>query len=314
MTKYNKISKTLLLGCCILLAGCEKIVEFKGDDVTPYVVLISKPQADSLVQLRLTYSRFFLDGHPLRTISNADVSLYSNGNRMLLLSADSGNYCFDCRPKPGDSLEFKVMVPGYSLVQAGTRVPAEPDFEVLETAFDTINRICQVKVRINDPKGRNYYRISFEGWTKNYYNPSDTDTTPNYALLFYSTDDIVFTDATSVDFLLEQGETSAYGTNLSFSDALFDGKTHTMTFNMSLGGYGSVNYVFDTVRYPFYVRLTALSYDRYRYDYTLKQKDNEFELFSEPTQIHTNVQGGIGVFAASTIRRIQMKPVFKRIQ
>ncbi|MBR4492865.1 MAG: DUF4249 family protein, partial [Bacteroidales bacterium] len=84
-----------LLG--IAVTGCEKIVEFDVDEVTPYVVAISRPEADSAVNINLSYSRFFLDGHPFRKISGADLRLYANGSQVNLLSSDEGHYLFDCR-------------------------------------------------------------------------------------------------------------------------------------------------------------------------------------------------------------------------
>ena len=157
-----------LVSALIGLAGCEKVVEFKVDEVTPYVVLVSKPEADSMVRIKLSHSRFFLDGHSFRTIRNADVRLYATGRQTNRLSADDGEYFFDCLPQAGDTLDLQVLVPGYPMVQAGTRVPAEPDVEVLETAYDSLSQTCQVKVRIHDPQGKNYYRISFDGCDPQY--------------------------------------------------------------------------------------------------------------------------------------------------
>ncbi len=309
-----------LVSALIGLAGCEKVVEFKVDEVTPYVVLVSKPEADSMVRIKLSYSRFFLDGHSFRTIRNADVRLYANGRQTNRLSADDGEYFFDCLPQASDTLDLQVLVPGYPMVQAGTRVPAEPDVEVLETAYDSLSQTCQVKVRIHDPQGKNYYRISFDGWIRNitnYYDHNgvfESDTTePEFISLWFSSSDVVFTDATSVDFLLEQGETSVSGRSLRFSDRLFDGKSYTMVFNLSLGNV-CVDLLSDTSQYPYTVCISALSGDRYLYDNTLEKADDEFAILSEPVQIYTNVQGGIGVFAASNNRKIKLKPVFRRIQ
>ncbi|MBR4511605.1 MAG: DUF4249 domain-containing protein [Bacteroidales bacterium] len=296
-----------LLG--IAVTGCEKIVEFDVDEVTPYVVAISRPEADSAVNINLSYSRFFLDGHPFRKISGADLRLFSNGSQANLLSTDEGQYLFDCRPQAGDSLAFHLFVPSYPMMQAGTRVPAEPDYEV-ETLYDSVAKFCQVKVRINDPKGRNYYRISFDGWTREWSPASDTIPKP-YSMDF-STSDIVFTDATSIDYMLDQGETTVYGSKLRFSDALFDGKSHTMVFNIY---FWDMNDFLKDPNYPYYVRLTSLSQERYRYENTIEQyNNNEFSFLSEPTQIYTNVQGGIGIFAASNTKKIEMKPTFTQLQ
>jgi hypothetical protein len=297
-----------LLG--IAVTGCEKIVEFDVDEVTPYVVAISRPEADSAVNINLSYSRFFLDGHPFRKITGADLRLYANGSQVNLLSSDEGHYLFDCRPQAGDTIAFHLYVPGYQMVQAGTRIPAEPDFEVVETIYDTFTKECQVKVRLNDPAGRNYYGISFDGWVKDEYMPTP-DTMPRPYSMQFSTSDIVFTDATSIDYMLDQGETTVYGSYLRFSDALFNGSSHTMVFYLYFP-YRN-DYLLDP-EYPVYVRMTSLSYDRYRYENTIDKYNEEYSFLSEPTQIHTNVQGGIGIFAASNAKKIELKPVIKRLQ
>ncbi len=297
-----------LLGFAV--TGCEKIVEFDVDEVTPYVVAISRPEADSAVNINLSYSRFFLDGHPFRKITGADLRLYANGSQVNLLSSDEGHYLFDCRPQAGDTIAFHLYVPGYQMVQAGTRIPAEPDFEVVETIYDTFTKVCQVKVRLNDPAGRNYYGISFDGWVKDEYMPTP-DTMPRPYSMQFSTSDIVFTDATSIDYMLDQGETTVYGSYLRFSDALFNGSSHTMVFYLYFS-YRN-DYLLDP-EYPVYVRMTSLSYDRYRYENTIDKYNEEYSFLSEPTQIHTNVQGGIGIFAASNAKKIELKPVIKRLQ
>lgn len=305
MKKYKIISRSFLLGCCILLAGCEKMVEFDVEKVTPYVVVHSKPEADSSVQVRLAYSRFFLDNHAFRPIGNAEVQLYANGQPLPRMSASDGCYRFDGSPKPGDSLTLQVRIPGYDLVEAGTSVPSLPDFEVLEALYDSISRSCRVKVRIHDPKGRNYYRIAFEGWEVEQQYGMGNDTVPSF--ISFSSEDMVFTDATSLDYLLDGGQTIVNGRFLSFSDALFDGKAYTMEFDLMLWSAASI----ADPSHPFHVRLSTLSRERYLYDRTLKQSFEQDEFLSEPVQIYTNVKGGIGIFAAAAAKRMPIQAVVK---
>ena len=303
VSKFKSCAVALIFAACGL-AGCEKMVEFDVEEVTPKVVIVSRPDADSTVQVRLTYSRFFLDNHAFRTITDADVRLFANGMQISPDSAGDGNYYFNCRPQPGDSMALQVLAPGHDLVEAGTIVPSAPDFEVLEALYDSLTRTCHVKVRINDPKGSNYYQVSFEMWTVRHNNGNADDTV--LVPIWISSEDMVFTDATSLDYMLDGGQTYVSGRKLSFSDALFDGKAYTMEFEvwemfMDMGA-GILDPVF-----PIQVQLTALTRDRYQYDRTLKQSYEQEDFLSEPIQIFTNVKGGIGIFASATAKKIPVK-------
>ena len=59
MVRRRYILIVLLLA--VVMSSCEKVVDFDPGDVSPYVVVVSKPVSDSLVSVYVGYSRFFLD-------------------------------------------------------------------------------------------------------------------------------------------------------------------------------------------------------------------------------------------------------------
>lgn len=303
-----------------LFAACEKVVDFDIEDMNPYVVVQSKPEADSAMNVTLSYSRFFLDGHSFHYIDDASVRLIQNGvEQSAGMNAGNGVYNFGIKPQPGDTLSLIVDVPGRETVTAGTRIPNPPSYEVVEFLVDTSDYYSyqdffRVKVRINDPSEMNFYKLSVDGWTYSQTYDYETETYIDTFLacrLWLRSEDIVFTDATSLEFALNEGDIEVYGEELSFTDEIFNGQPHTITFAFTIWrDEHSPNYQ----QLPFYLNLTSVSEDLYRYQSSLESSDNDIPVLSEPTQIYTNIQGGIGIFGASTTSATKIHPTIQHFQ
>ena len=82
------------------------------------------------------------------------------------------------------------------------------------------------------------------------------------------------------------------GRRLFFTDANINGRGHEVALSTEL-------YYNDR---ELYLEITSYSRDRYLYEITADQyTDDPFEsLIAEPVQVHTNIDGGIGIFAART--------------
>lgn len=294
---------SLLLGLC----GCEKVVEFKPEDITPYVVVMSRPVADSLVSVKLSYSQFFLSNREFEPVKDARIRLLRNGSAVSLLEAAEGMYTFDCRPQAGDSLELHLDVPSYASIHAGTRVPQKPSVEA-ELLVDTLSEYvcrCQLKVKIHDPSGADFYRLSVQGW--DWYTRAIGDTVYMPVPIGMSTNDMVFTDVSSLDYLLDGGETEAYGQQFFFSDELFNGRVYTMTFSFDM--YEPLPY--DFKNRPLVLKMSSFSKDLYRYRQTKEASYEGIDFLTEPVQIYSNINGGIGIFAASANEKIILVPVYR---
>lgn len=301
--KYVKIIClcTIFTGMC----GCEKVVEFKIDDITPQVVVMSKPVTDSIVSVQLTYSRFFLSNSKFRTVENAGIRLLRNGSALSLLKAEDGCYHFDCRPSAGDSLKLHLDVPGYAHICAATRVPQKPSVEaelIIDTSSNEYAYKCQLRVKIHDPSGENYYGLSVDNWSWFMNGSGDTVYSPETAML--STNDMVFTDVSSLDYLLDGGETYAYEHRFLFSDELFNGRDYVMNFNFDI-------YYWPDPSHPLYLKINSLSKDLFRYQRTKESSNNSIDFFTEPVQIYGNIDGGLGIFAASANDKIKLTPIYK---
>ena len=288
------------------LCGCEKVVEFKPGNITPYVVVMSCPAADSLVSVKLSYSQFFLSSRAFEPVKDAQIRLLRNGSAVSLLEAAEGMYTFDCRPQAGDSLELHLDVPSYASIHAGTRVPQKPSVEA-ELLVDTLSEYvcrCQLKVKIHDPSGADFYCLSVDGWE--WYTQAVGDTVYIPVSIGMSTNDMVFTDVSSLDYLLDGGDTEAYGQQFLFSDELFDGRVYTMTFS-----FDQYDVPYDFRNHPLMLRMSSYSKDLYCYRQTKEASYNGIDFLTEPVQIYCNIDGGIGIFAASANEIIELHPVYK---
>ena len=298
-------------------ASCEKIIEFNGDITDPYIVVISKPEADSTWMLRVSQSRFFLSNADVPSIDNAQVIVSVNGNETTATSEGSGMYNTGIVPQPGDSLSIRVIAPNRGEVTAGCRIPQRPNISDFTVEYDTtmyenhwtdiydsvrVNRYVEGDIKLHfklhDPANeRNFYmvRLATYQWGEWIYRWIEID------------DDILFDiDATNEVFDLYDDEDNN-GTVVSFSDERINGQTHPITISLYVG-YVSPNTYFDTPDqelefYPTRIEVYAISRDQYLYNKTLNAANNYdgfMQIISEPVQVHTNINGGIGILGASS--------------
>lgn len=298
-------------------ASCEKIIEFNGDVTDPYLVVISKPQADSTWMLRVSQSRFFLSNAEVPAINNAQVIVTVNGNESTASSEGMGMYNTGIVPQPGDSLSIRVISPHLGEVSAGCRIPQRPVVSDFTIEYDTtmnehwwtdiddsvhINGYVEGNInlhfKLHDPANeRNYYMVrlatkTWESWSYRWITIED---------------DILFDiDATNEVFDLYEEEDNN-GTAISFTDERINGNAHPITISLYIG-HVSPNTYFDTPDqelelYPTRIEVYAISRDQYLYNKTLNAANNYdgfMQVISEPVQVHTNIEGGIGILGASS--------------
>ena len=302
----------------LALASCEKIIDFNGEITDPYLVLISHPQADSTWTVRVSQSRFFLSGATIPEINNAQVAVTVNGiaSDGLATYEGDGMYNTGIVPHPGDSLEIRVNAPERDEITAACRIPQRPTVSDFRVEYDTtiyeytwtdyytdstyverdINGSLNLHFKIHDPAGEhNYYMLRLATnvgeWSYRYIDVEDN-------VLF----DI---DATNEVFDLDDDVQNA-GTYVLFSDERINGKAHPTKVNLYIGSVSNNNNMQDLSDFfifPCRLEIYAISRDLYLYLKTKKAAHNQDEftqILSEPVQVHTNINGGIGILGASS--------------
>lgn len=289
-----KATHTIIALCGILaLASCEKVVEFNIDDTEPRVVVMAQGESDSLLSVRLTYSRFFLDANDFKVIDNATVSMVSNGTQWPAAVYQNDMYRFGQAAHCGDTLQLTVAVPGKQDITAACRVPFPPQASLtsVNEHVDGNGNNVVLHIRLNDPPDeRNYYRITLLSkyyWIDNYDNPNSTDTVFVATEHHFECSDYAIIDQTDLTNIID-GENTFNGSQLSFSDDRINGQSHDIILKFD-HYYGDMN--------QYIIVMESLPRDLYLYERSITQSRNDMEFLSEPTQIHCNVtKGAIGIF------------------
>ena len=298
-----------LIAALLLTASCTKVLEFDGSETEPMPVLISLPEADSTLSLRLTYSRFFLSRNAFKPIDNATFHAELNGTPVSanLTYDDNGLYHSDLILRENDTLTLHAIIPDKGEMTAGCRMPYRPhtsDFTIDPNVevytypeYDqpwithtSVEGSAEFHFKLHDPEGQNnYYMIRA-------YLYNETRGTKDY--LYLSMDDnLLFDeDATGDYFDLDISEDFSEGTQILFTDERINGHTHSITCTINW-----INYIVGEST-P-YLEISSLSRDDYLFTVTKRSQSNSGDILgfvSEPVRIHTNVEGGIGILGGKS--------------
>lgn len=297
----------------LVFSSCEKVIEFQPEEVTPYVVMISRPESDSLVTVSLFRSQFFLDDN--RTVSYIDDATLrlrvgdATYDGTYSVVSHEGRYRFGVRPQPGDSLYIEATVPGVEgTVSAGTRMPVMPIVEVLDyvieaNEYNSAYYNHKLTFRLKGGSGREYYSISLSSCMPfliegSYTEEWDTLTGVNEGL-YFKCQDAIFNDI-DVETVFDGIEGSFSGEELTISNELFKDGEHVFTFEFDHENYGLKPA--DYAKMPVWLEVRSISPELYRYNQSVESQGyGSDDLFGEPVQVLCNINGGIGIFGATTL-------------
>ena len=305
-----------------LISSCETEMYVKESLRDTKIVMNGFVSPDSLISVRLTESRYFLDGgSDFKICDDADVFLNINGSRIERLQyKEDGNYLSSVYPIVGDEIRLEVESDKYNNVSSSTYIPAivpindlyGDDLDISEypfiVNFDTemgYHLYCggNMKILFSDPTEENYYIINC--FVRHYYK---NGTYRDDYVSWQSSDPVYLKDSN------RDGE-SYFASYNEFNDKLFNGKN----YSLSLEVHYSSTIVFDQYwelfsdyenyygqRYikkgdylssELIVELRSISKDLYNYANTITYKSLTDDFFSEPVQIYNNVKGGYGIVA-----------------
>lgn len=305
------IKYSLLLPLVVVLTACETIIDVDTEDIDPYAVLMSRAEPDSLLTVRMTWSRYTLDNHPFRPITDATVSLELNGTAVSSSNLSDGNYRFAVVPQPGDTMTLTAYVPdGDRTLTAGARVPLKPNFDIVELVADTTSSYGDVyyrmRIKVTDPSHHGFYKLMVfpSDWTFPWvdslgsYDWSQPTIDSSYSYSTYiRVKDPVLTDASAIEALSD--DDGFNGREFMFTSEHFVGDSYEFNVEFSQYSTGLGYYVEDVMTVaPFKVKMTAMSYDYYRYEVTRDGQSTVQTIFMEPVQVYCNVDGGLGIFGA----------------
>ena len=315
----------------LLFTSCEKEIEFRGEQTDPKLVINSLVAVGQPVKAYVSKSYFFLDDEGnTQTPEDVVVSLYVNDDFKGTMQPsidtlwstswmidDEGNYTHSYRlatvyghdylPEVGDVVSITASANGYDDAQGTTSVlprAAECQMDVEVTGWDV------------------WYQQVYNYDTYQYEDDSVPCASGNLMLTFTITDPnqgktdcfrLVNSRQNPISFyyddpLFEAGmlendfiDASDLDTRPEgvFTDALFDGGSYRLHVEAYYHQRFDDGVIPDVVRVP--VLLEHLSKEYYNYLYTRNQGEEFMQIWAEPIQTFSNVNGGYGIVAGNAV-------------
>lgn len=322
----RKFHILFVLSATLFLSSCVNEIEFTGEQQQPMLVLNSFLTPDSAVKVQLTRSKFFLeDDTKFEVIANADVKLFVNGSFVEKLNyTTNGYYSGSYFPKENDIVKFVAYAPQLAEVNTSTNIVPNQSIIGIDSSsvslgvyptvqYESVNggpyiadttgymysRGLDLRIRFKDaPNVKNYYRLVLK--SKSYY----TDGKVVENTVSSSSDDLVF-GSNKTDIM---GEISSYYLYNEFNDQLFDGKTYELKtrvyfqktqFKDEPDTTNPTHVNTNTItKQELIVVLQSISESYYYYLKTIAANQSGENFFSEPVQIYSNIQNGLGILGS----------------
>lgn len=309
---YLFIASLLLL----LLSGCEKYLEYEGEDATPHLVLNGIFTADSVFSVQLSNSSGYIDKAPLNTIPYGDVVVYGADGEFVdsLFHTNNGIYEGTALASANNNYSVVATAGSYGTVSAEDHIPVAVPIVAWDTLttwvteYDYTSARLQIDFTINDPAEiENFYGLELYNtlyyFVDNIYDPNTGNMTydtvyydePYRQRMYFSTSDQVL--LSEADMAID--ETLYYSSSLTFSDALFNGKTQT--FRIFIERY----YLDEYSTLELYFKSSSKAH--YNYSRTLENYFyTEGDPFAQPVQVFNNIENGRGIWAGFSLNIVEI--------
>lgn len=308
----RRLSVIVMTVMALAMASCVKDLEFDGEQSEPLLVVNGIQQVGQPARLCVEKSQFFLNDDKDFRVKDVAVDLYVNGAfKESLQVRDSmvtevyidwnyGNeveveellYAFNyCEGQyllcEGDQLRFEVHSSEFETATAEVSLPESPDVVSFDmVSFDTSNYTAKFVLKLKDPSGADYYNLH-----------------PGDALTGFSSSDPVFADLMGIDvesFVEGSTEYYANGPYNVINDTYFNGRTYSISMEKMLWGWEDYElFTLEVSRVDEHLYRYKTSYEAYE----SSDPGSILGMFTEPVQVYSNVENGVGVVCA------QSKPV-----
>ena len=314
-----------------MLVSCEKEIEFRGEQTDPKLVINSLVAVGQPVKAYVSKSYFFLDDEQnTQAPEDVVVSLYVNDDFKGIMQPsidtlwntswmidDEGNYTHSYRlatvyghdylPEVGDVVRITASANGYDDAEGTTSAlpkAAECLMDVEVTGWDVwyqqvYNHNTYEYEDDSVPYASGNLMLTF---TITDPNPGKTDcfrivNSRQNPISFYYDDPLFEAGMLENDFIdASDLDTRPEGV---FTDALFDGGSYRLQVEAYYYQRFDDGVIPDVVRVP--VLLEHLSKEYYNYLYTRNQGEEFMQIWAEPIQTFSNVNGGYGIVAGNAV-------------
>lgn len=285
----NKIAFLIIAAGLLIVGSCTKEIDYKGDNEEPLLVLNCIAEKDSLIEVELSKSRFFLASNygDYSITSNAIITLVNqtSGQTYVSTTPDAeGKYVFPIAALEGNSYSISASHPDFETVASTMYVPyATPILSVDTSSYSSSDGFAVMKADVtwNDPSGADFYVLKL----------SIVNNVLGYEYLNQplGSNDQSMDDLSASDF--DGGE--SFYSQLFFTDELFSGSQKTLEVRFPKQ-WGVSN---PDERFKF----TLYRCTEETYKYLVSSKKAEYaanDFFSEPVKVFMNIENGYGIFGA----------------
>ena len=314
----KQITIFIIIGFLLLLvlSGCEKFLDFEGEDAPPRLVLNGTFTTDSVFTVQLSNSSGYVDKAPLNTIPYGNVVVYGENGEFIdsLHHTAYGIYKGSVLASANTTYRVNATAGSFGTVSAKDYIPvAVPitNWDTVTTSvteYDYTSPRLQIDFTINDPAGMENFYVLEVYYTRYYYvdygyNPNTGNTTydtvyydqPIRERMYYSTSDQILLSESDMSI----DETLYYSRGLSFRDALFNGKSQTFRILVEVNYYG------DNSNMELHLKSSSEAY--YSYARTIEKYFNTAgDPFSQPVQVYNNIENGLGIWAGYTVDIVEL--------
>ena len=291
MKKITSITILLVL----IMTACEKEVKIPIKFTTPKLVVNALFNTDSLWDVEISASRYIYDTNSIPLINDAEVTISdSEGNIFSLTNYGDGNY-HSVSEKPEIEKEYTIVVKhdDYVDVRATSQLPGElivDNIDWHDQIYIGGDLFRKINVTFQDSQGKDYYLVRMSGafWEEAIDIVSGLLDTVLvvYPMYFFSKNAAV-----------EEINSNSLQTSISFTDDIFNGSTYTIDLLLYEFYFGNIYE--ESKLESIYISISRISEEYFLYEKSYKKytSTNENSMFAQPTQVYTNIENGLGVFA-----------------
>ena len=286
----------------LLFSNCEKELPFPEQNISPQLVVNSSFSADSLWTAHISESAPVNGSNQPKDVSNAEVVLLDETGTALANFKHNagGNYTIsDLKPEAGRTYRIEANAPNHSPVTAQSYQPQDFSFTIIDTVHSVFldMPVVFIDLEIRDnPAENNYYLIEVQKTV------SVTETQDTFRFIPYH---YVFDQNTENDEI--DTETAGFD-RVYLPDQGFNGQSYTTRLAVEKDEGDEEEELPEGVEVLWTVRVNSVSEDLYKYLKTLERYNlSNGELFAEPVEIYSNINGGLGIFGGFMAKEVPIK-------
>ena len=301
----NYLSYSIILIFGFLSVSCEKEIPFPEQESQSKLVVNSTFSVDSTWSVHVSKSIPVSQSGTPENMTNASVQVLDASGTLIreLPHTENGFYqVADLKPEAGQSYKIEVRADGFETASAEGHQPKDFSFSVVDTSTGTFLDfpVLYIDLEINDEVNQENYYLIQAGWEVEF-----EDAIPDsYSFLPVH---FVFDQNTENNEI--SSDNSGYD-RIYLPDASFDGQKYQTRLAVEYPAFFDEEEEEDLegIISKLIITVSSADPDLYKYTKTLdRYYYNNDELFSEPVQIHNNIQNGLGVFGGFIDKSIEVE-------